>query len=349
MVIVMEKHAAEEKIERVVAELIARGFDVHRSTGTDQTVLGVVGHVETIDTREFELFDGVQEVVRVSEPYKLTSRTWKRENTVVKARGVEIGGETVVVMAGPCTIENERQLFETARRVARAGARILRGGAYKPRTSPYAFQGMGVEGLKLLRAAGDEFNMATISEVMEISQIEKMLEYVDILQVVARNMQNFNLLTALGQIRKPILLKRGMSATIQEWLLAAEYIMAGGNYEIILCERGIRTFETYTRNTFDISAIPVIDKLSHLPVIGDPSHGTGRRDKVAPMARAAVAAGADGLIIEVHNDPDHALSDGAQSMFPAQFDRLMAELRIIAPAIGRSICNETVARRGWGS
>src|SRR6185369_7916306 len=250
MIIVMQKHTAEENIERVMSELISRGFDVHRSTGSDQTVLGVVGNVETIDTREFELFDGVQEAVRVSEPYKLSSRTWRPENTVVTARGVKIGGgDTVVMMAGPCTIESETQLFETARRVARAGAKVLRGGAYKPRTSPYAFQGMGVEGLKLLRAAGDEFNLATVSEVMEISQIEGMLPYVDILQVGARNMQNFNLLTALGQIRKPILLKRGMSATIQEWLLASEYIMSGGNYEIILCERGIRTFETATRNT----------------------------------------------------------------------------------------------------
>jgi len=337
MVIVMEKHAAEEKIERVVAELSTRGFDVHRSTGTDQTVLGVVGHVDTIDTREFELFDGVQEVVRVSEPYKLTSRTWRKENTVIKVRGVEIGGETVVVMAGPCTIENEHQVFETARRVARSGARVLRGGAYKPRTSPYAFQGMGVDGLKILRAAGDEFNMATVSEVMEISQIEGMLPYVDILQVGARNMQNFNLLSALGQIRKPILLKRGMSATIQEWLLAAEYIMAGGNYEIILCERGIRTFETYTRNTFDISAIPVLNKLSHLPVIGDPSHAVGRRDKVMPLARAVIAAGGDGLLIEVHHDPEKAVCDGPQSLYPEQFTRLMDELKIIVPAVGRRI------------
>ena len=337
MVIVMEKHAAEEKIERVVAELSTRGFDVHRSTGTDQTVLGVVGHVETIDTREFELFDGVQEVVRVSEPYKLTSRTWKRENSVVRARGVEIGGDTVVVMAGPCTIENEHQVFETARRVARSGARVLRGGAYKPRTSPYAFQGMGVDGLKILRAAGDEFDMATVSEVMEISQIEGMLPYVDILQVGARNMQNFNLLAALGQIRKPILLKRGMSATIQEWLLAAEYIMAGGNYDVILCERGIRTFETMTRNTLDISAIPVLNKISHLPVIADPSHAVGRRDKVMPLARAIVAAGGDGLLIEVHHDPEKAVCDGPQSLYPDQFARLMDELKIIVPAVGRRI------------
>jgi len=333
----MQKHTSDENTERVVAELIQRGFDVHRSTGSDHTVLGVVGNVETIDMREFELFDGVQEVVRVSEPFKLSSRTWRRENTVVTARGVKVGGEAVVMMAGPCTIENEKQLFETARRVARAGAKVLRGGAYKPRTSPYAFQGMGVEGLKLLRAAGDEFNLATVSEVMEISQIEKMLEYVDILQVGARNMQNFNLLTALGQVRRPILLKRGMSATIQEWLLAAEYIMSGGNYEIILCERGIRTFETATRNTLDISAIPVIQKLSHLPIIADPSHATGRRDKVMPMARAIVAAGGDGLLIEVHHDPDKALCDGPQSLFPDQFARLMDELRIIVPAVGRTI------------
>jgi len=284
MVIVMQKHATDGNIERVVEVLSTRGFDVHRSTGSDQTILGVVGNISTIDPREFEVLEGVQEVVRVSEPYKLSS-----EKTIVKARGVEIGGTDVVVMAGPCTIENERQLFETARRVARAGARVLRGGAYKPRTSPYAFQGMGIEGLKLLRAAGDETNMATVSEVMEISQIEGMLEYVDILQVGARNMQNYNLLAALGQTRKPILLKRGMSATIQEWLLASEYILAGGNYDVILCERGIRTFETYTRNTLDISAIPVINKLSHLPIIADPSHAVGRRDKVMPLARAIVA------------------------------------------------------------
>ncbi|MEO8378288.1 MAG: 3-deoxy-7-phosphoheptulonate synthase [Acidobacteriota bacterium] len=337
MIIVMQKHATDPSIEHVVAELITRGFDVHRSTGSDQTVLGVVGKIDTIDPREFELYEGVQEVVRVSEPYKLTSRTFKPEKTIVRARGVEIGGDRVVVMAGPCTIESEHQLFETARRVARAGARVLRGGAYKPRTSPYAFQGMGVEGLKLLRAAGDENDMATVSEVMEISQIEGMLDYVDILQVGARNMQNFNLLSALGQIRKPILLKRGMAATIQEWLLAAEYLMAGGNYEIILCERGIRTFESYTRNTLDISAIPVIDKLSHLPIIADPSHATGRRDKVMPLARAIVAAGGDGVLIEVHHDPEKAVCDGPQSLYPDQFARLMDELRIIVPAVGRSI------------
>lgn len=336
MIIVMEKHAPEEKIESVVAQLTEKGFDVHRSTGIDQTVLGVVGEIDAVDPREFELYDGVQEVVRVSEPYKLSSRSFKKERTVVKVReGIEVGGREVVVMAGPCTIENERQLFETARRVAKSGAKILRGGAYKPRTSPYAFQGMGIEGLKLLRAAGDELGMATISEVMEISQLEKMLEYVDILQVGARNMQNYNLLSALGQVRKPVLLKRGMSATIQEWLLASEYILAGGNYNVILCERGIRTFETYTRNTLDISAIPVIQKLSHLPIVADPSHATGRRDKVMPLARAAVAAGGDGLLIEVHHEPEKAVCDGPQSLYPEQFAKLMDELRIIVPAVGR--------------
>jgi 3-deoxy-7-phosphoheptulonate synthase len=337
MVIVMEQHTADANIERVVDELIKRGFDVHRSTGKNQTVLGVIGRVDTIDTREFELYDGVQEVVRISEPYKLSGRTFKKDKTIVKARGVEIGGDEIVIMAGPCTIESETQLFETAKRVARAGARVLRGGAYKPRTSPYAFQGMGVEGLKLLRAAGDEFNMAVVSEVMEIAQIEKMLEYVDILQIGARNMQNYNLLTAVGQTRKPVLLKRGMSATIQEWLLASEYIMAGGNYEVILCERGIRTFETATRNTLDISAIPVLEKMTHLPVIADPSHAVGRRDKVMPLARAIIAAGADGVLIEVHHDPEKALCDGPQSLYPDQFARLMDELRIIVPAVGRRL------------
>jgi 3-deoxy-7-phosphoheptulonate synthase len=339
MVIVMQKHAEEAKVERVVAELSKRGFDVHRSTGADQTVLGVVGDVASLDQREFELFDGVQEVVRVSEPYKLSSRTFRPQNTVIKLNGCVIGGKDVVVMAGPCTIENEKQLFDTARAVARAGAKVLRGGAYKPRTSPYAFQGLGVEGLKMLHAAGKEFGLATVSEVMEISQIEKMLEYVDILQIGARNMQNFNLLSAVGQTRKPVLLKRGMSATIQEWLLASEYLMAGGNYEVILCERGIRTFETATRNTLDISAIPVIQKLSHLPIIVDPSHATGRRDKVMPLARASVAAGADGLLIEVHNDPEKALCDGPQSLYPDQFVELMDELRIIVPAVRRSLAS----------
>ena len=251
-------------------------------------------------------------------------------------------------MAGPCSAENEKQVRDAAAAVRRAGAKIFRGGAFKPRSSPYSFQGLGEEGLRLLRDAANAENLKLVTEVMDLSQIEVIEKYTDIFQVGARNMQNFTLLRELGHTRKPVLLKRGISATIEEWLLSAEYVLSGGNNDVILCERGIRTFETATRNTFDISAIPVVKKLSHLPIIADPSHGAGRRDMVAPMARAAVAAGVDGLIIEVHCDPDHALSDGAQSMFPSQFDRLMAELRIIAPAIGRSICLEPVARRGMG-
>jgi 3-deoxy-7-phosphoheptulonate synthase len=263
---------------------------------------------------------------------------------------VRIGGDEVIVMAGPCSAENEKQVRSTAAAVRRAGAKIFRGGAFKPRSSPYSFQGLGEEGLRLLRDASNAENLKLVTEVMDLSQIDLIEKYCDIFQVGARNMQNFTLLRELGvRTRKPVLLKRGISATIEEWLLSAEYVLSGGNENVILCERGIRTFETATRNTFDVSAIPVVKKLSHLPIVADPSHGAGRRDMVAPMARAAVAAGADGLIIEVHCDPDHALSDGAQSMFPSQFDRLMAELRIIAPAIGRSICLEPVARRGWGS
>jgi len=255
----------------------------------------------------------------------------------------------VVVMAGPCSAENEQQVRAAASAVRRAGAKIFRGGAFKPRSSPYSFQGLGEEGLRLLRDASNAENLKLITEVMDVSQIEVIDRYTDIFQLGARNMQNFTLLRELGHARKPVLIKRGISATIEEWLLSAEYVLSGGNNDVVLCERGIRTFETATRNTFDISAIPVVRKLSHLPIIADPSHGAGRRDMVVPMARAAVAAGADGLIIEVHHDPDHALSDGAQSLYPAQFDRLMAELRIIAPAIGRSICLEPVARRGWGT
>jgi 3-deoxy-7-phosphoheptulonate synthase len=311
-------------------------------------VLGAVGGTRQFDTALLEVLDGVQEVHRITEPYKLASRTFKPENTVITIDDVRIGGDEVVVMAGPCSAESEEQVEASAAAVKRAGAKILRGGAFKPRSSPYSFQGMGEEGLRLLRAAADRHNLKLITEVMDLSQIELIERYAHILQVGARNMQNFTLLRELGKSRTPVMVKRGISATIEEWLLSAEYVLAGGNPNVMLCERGIRTFETITRNTFDISAIPVVQQLSHLPVIADPSHGTGRRDKVAPMARAAVAAGADGLIIEVHHDPDHALSDGAQSLLPAQFDRLMAELRIIAPAIGRSICLEPVARRGWG-
>jgi 3-deoxy-7-phosphoheptulonate synthase len=348
MVVVMEERASEEQIQRVVAQLVQMGFDVHRSTGSLRTVIGAVGGEGKHDPRLLEVLEGVQEVMRITEPYKLASRTFKPDDTVVTIGDLRIGGDEVIVMAGPCSAENETQVMNTAAAVRRAGAKVLRGGAFKPRSSPYSFQGLGEDGLKLLRAAADAHNLKLVSEVMDTNQIELMDGYVDIYQVGARNMQNFTLLRELGKVRKPVLLKRGISATIEEWLLSAEYLLAGGNMDVMLCERGIRTFESYTRNTLDISAIPVVKKLSHLPILVDPSHGTGRRDKVAPMARAAVAAGADGLLIEVHCDPDNALSDGAQSMFPGQFERLMAELRIIAPAIGRSICQEPVARRGWG-
>ena len=347
MVVVMEERATEAQIEKVVATLVDSGMDVHRSTGVNRTVLGVVG-AHKVDPSLIEVMDGVHEVLRITEPYKLASRTFKPEGTVIQIDDVRIGGDEVIVMAGPCSAENEEQVFTTAAAVKKAGAKIFRGGAFKPRSSPYSFQGLGEEGLRMLREAADQHNMKLVSEVMDVSQIDLVGRYSDIYQVGARNMQNFTLLRELGRTRKPILLKRGIAATIEEWLLSAEYILAGGNTDVILCERGIRTFESYTRNTLDISAIPVIKKLSHLPIITDPSHATGRRDKVAAMARASVAAGADGIIVEVHCNPDKALSDGAQSMFPAQFDRVMAELRIIAPAIGRSICVEPVVKRGWG-
>jgi 3-deoxy-7-phosphoheptulonate synthase len=344
----MKELATDEQIQGVIAQLTDMGFDVHRSTGALRTVVGAVGGQRQFDTRLLEVLDGVQEVVRITEPYKLASRTFKRDNTVVVIDDLRIGGDEVIVMAGPCSAETEEQVEASASAVRAAGAKVLRGGAFKPRSSPYSFQGLGEEGLRMLRSAADRHNMKLVSEVMDISQLALIERYAHILQVGARNMQNFTLLRELGHTRTPVLLKRGISATIEEWLLSAEYILAGGNMNVMLCERGIRTFESYTRNTLDISAIPVVQKLSHLPILVDPSHATGRRDKVTPMARAAVAAGADGLLIEVHCDPDHALSDGAQSLYPGQFDRLMAELRIIAPAIGRSICLEAMARRGWG-
>jgi 3-deoxy-7-phosphoheptulonate synthase len=344
----MQERATDEQVQRVIAQLVEMGFDVHRSTGALRTVIGAVGGNRAFDPRLVEVLDGVHEVLRITEPYKLASRTFKPENSVVAIGDVRVGGDEVIVMAGPCSAETEEQVEGTAAAVKRAGAKVLRGGAFKPRSSPYSFQGLGEEGLRMLRGAADRHGLKLVSEVMDVSQLEMIQKYADVLQVGARNMQNFTLLRELGRVRTPVLLKRGPSATVEEWLLSAEYILAGGNMNVMLCERGIRTFESYTRNTLDISAIPVIQKLSHLPIIADPSHGSGRRDMVAPMARAAVAAGASGLIIEVHSDPDHALSDGAQSLFPAQFDRLMAELRIIAPAIGRAICLEPVARRGWG-
>jgi 3-deoxy-7-phosphoheptulonate synthase len=336
MLVVMQEGATEAQIQAVIDRLVRLGLDVHRSTGVLHTVLGGVGERE-FEPADFEVMEGVKNAHRIVSPYKLASRSFRPAGTVVRIGDVDIGGDQVIVMAGPCSVETEDQIERIAALVAEAGSKVIRGGAFKPRSSPYSFQGLGEEGLQLLRAAADRNHLLVISEVMDQTQIPLLAAYSDIFQVGARNMQNFNLLRELGKERKPVLLKRGIAATIEELLLSAEYIMAGGNYNVILCERGIRTFETYTRNTMDISAIPVVKKLSHLPMVGDPSHGTGRRDKVAPMARAAVAAGADGLLIEVHNDPDHALSDGAQSLFPEQFRELMGQLRLIASAVGRSI------------
>ncbi|MCX6134091.1 MAG: 3-deoxy-7-phosphoheptulonate synthase [Ignavibacteriales bacterium] len=337
MVVVTEPGVSEKQIEEIIRALNEHGFDVHRSTGIQQTVLGAIGVHPEFDHRQIELLPGVAEVLRITEPYKLASRTFKREGSVFDIGGLKLGGENVVVMAGPCSVESEKQIFTIAKAVADAGAKVLRGGAFKPRTSPYSFQGMGEEGLKLLRAAADEYKLKVITEVMDKSHITLVEKYADILQIGARNMQNFTFLRELGTASKPVFLKRGLAATIDEWLMSAEYILSGGNHQVIMCERGIRTFETATRNTLDISAIPVVKKKSHLPVFADPSHGIGIRDKVIPMARACVAAGADGIMVEVHNDPDHAKSDGAQSLFPDQFAQMMKEVRMIAVAIGRTL------------
>jgi 3-deoxy-7-phosphoheptulonate synthase len=336
MLVVMQEGAVEAQIQSVIDRLVEMGFAVHRSTGVTHTVLGGVGPVDQFEPADFEVMNGVKECHRIVSPYKLASRNFKPGGTVVRIRDVEIGCNRVVVMAGPCSVESSDQIERAADIVAESGAQIMRGGAFKPRSSPYSFQGMGEEGLKLMRKAADRTGLLVVSEVMDHTQIPLLLTYADILQVGARNMQNFNLLRELGRVRKPVLLKRGISASIEELLLSAEYILSGGNYDVILCERGIRTFETYTRNTFDVSAIPVLKRLTHLPVVGDPSHGTGKRDYVLPMARAAVAAGADGVIVEVHHDPDHAVSDGAQTLRPEQFGEMMQQVRAIAAAIGRT-------------
>jgi 3-deoxy-7-phosphoheptulonate synthase len=337
MLVVMQEGAQEAQIRAVIDRLVELGFTVHRSTGVLHTVLGGVGPVDKIDTTVFEAMEGVQECHRIVSPYKLASRHFRPQGTVIKIGKVEIGGDSLVVMAGPCSVESEEQIEESARIVAEAGAQILRGGAFKPRTSPYSFQGMGEDGLRIMRAAADRHGLLMISEVMDPSQLTLLVKYSDILQIGARNMQNFNLLREAGKVERPVMIKRGIAATIEELLCAAEYVMSGGNYNVILCERGIRTFETATRNTMDVSAIPVVQKLSHLPMIGDPSHGTGRRDMVLPMARAAVAAGADGLIVEVHPDPDHAMSDGAQTLTPAQFVEMMRQVQAVAAAVGRAV------------
>ena len=332
----MRHGATEEQIKAVETLIKGKGFDAHISHGELHTVIGAVGG-KVIDPRDIELLDGVKEVIKISSSYKLCSRMFQPNDTVIEVNGVKFGGEHTGIIAGPCTIESEEQMDAVAKKLSSYGVKILRGGAFKPRTSPYAFQGLGEEGLQIIRRVADKYKMAVTSEVMEISQIPLFEKYVDILQVGARNMQNFNLLKELGHVKKPVMLKRGLSATIEEWLMSAEYIMAGGNRDVILCERGIRTFERATRNTLDLCAIPVVKKLSHLPIIIDPSHGTGLRDKVAPMSKAALAAGTDGLMIEVHDCPECALCDGAQSLYPEQFNELYKKLQAIAPIVDKNI------------
>ena len=338
MIVSMQEKATEEQIFAVIEVMEESGVHVHRTTGATQTILAGVGPTAGLDLGKFEVLPGVLNVLRISSPYKLAGRAFRPEGTVVEfSNGAKIGGKQVAVIAGPCAIENREQIFAIAACVKATGAGFLRGGAFKPRSSPYAFQGVGIPGLELMREAAQAHGLLTVTEVMEISQIEPMRPFTDCFQVGARNMQNFNLLRELGQIRKPILLKRGISATIEELLLSAEYIMSGGNYDVILCERGIRTYETSTRNTMDIAAIPVVKKLSHLPIVGDPSHGTGRRDMVPAMAKAAVAAGADGILVEIHPNADKAASDAAQTLYFDQFEKLMGELRVIAKAVGRTL------------
>ncbi len=338
MLIVMRHGATDEEVRRVVAVIEEMGYKARPMPGAQRTAVGLVGNDGRVDASRLEGLPGVQDVIHVSKPYKQVSREWKAENTVVRlAGGVQVGGTEVVAIAGPCSVESERQIIEAARLVKEAGAVILRGGAWKPRTSPYSFQGLGRPGLRLLAKARDETGVLVCTEAMDPEGVGYVAEMADIIQIGARNMQNFSLLKAAGRAKKPVLLKRGMSATIEELLLSAEYLLAEGNHDVILCERGIRGFDTATRNVFDLTAIPVVHKLSHLPIIADPSHGTGLRDKVIPMARAAVAAGADGIMIEVHPNPEQALSDGAQTLFPEQFAQLMREVRVIAEVIGRRV------------
>ena len=338
MIVVMQNAATDAHIQSVIERMVELGFDVHRTSGAGQMMLAGVGSPAQFDVVEFQVMGGVQEAYRISSPYKLAGRSFKPDGTKITfPNGVVVGGDEITIMAGPCSVESREQILLSAQQVKASGAQFLRGGAYKPRSSPYSFQGMGIEGLKLLREVGDKTGLLVITEVMEISQIEPMLEYIDCFQVGARNMQNFNLLRELGHVRKPVLMKRGISATIEEVLLSAEYILSGGNYELMLCDRGIRSFETYTRNTIDVSAIPVLKKLTHLPVFGDPSHGVGKREFVPPMALASVAAGADGLLMEMHPNPDKAMSDGAQSLFPDQLTKLVDQLRQLAPVVGRTV------------
>jgi len=337
VVIILENNITDQQTNVIIDKLKGYGFEFHVSKGIQRTIIGAIGVKPDFDTRKLKILEGVADVYRITDPFKLAGRSFKEENTIIKIKDVEIGGNKIVMMAGPCSVESEEQVMRLAEVVAKSGAQILRGGAFKPRSSPYAFQGLGEEGLVLLRKAADAFGLLVITEVMNSNQIELIGQYTDIFQVGARNMQNFDLLKDLGKTSIPVMLKRGLSATIEEWLMSAEYILSQGNKDVCLCERGIRTFEKYTRNTFDISAIPVVHKKSHLPIIADPSHATGLRAQVPPMARAAVAAGADGLMIEIHHDPDTALSDGPQALVPDTYLNLMKELKTIANAIGRDI------------
>src|SRR5213083_3650780 len=334
----MRHGATEAEVRRVIAVIEEMGYKARSMPGAQRTAVGLVGNDGRVDASRLEGLPGVQEVIQVTRPYNQVSREWKPDSTVVQlGGGVTIGGTDVAVIAGPCSVETERQILESARQVKEAGAVILRGGAWKPRTSPYSFQGLGKPALKLLAKVRDEVGILVCTEAMDPEGVGWVAEVADIIQIGARNMQNFSLLKAAGRSKKPVLLKRGMSATIEELLLSAEYLLAEGNHDVILCERGIRGFDTATRNVFDLTAIPVVHKLSHLPIVADPSHGTGLRDKVIPMARAAVAAGADGIIVEVHPNPEQALSDGAQTLFPDQFAQLMREIRVIAEVIGRRV------------
>lgn len=338
MLVVMQHGATEEQIRRVVDTIEELGYGARAIPGAQRTAVGLVGNDGRVDASRLAALPGVKEIIHVSQPYKQVSREWKDEPTIIRLPGgVTIGGDEVVVMAGPCSVESEEQILEAARRVRDAGGVILRGGAFKPRTSPYSFQGLGERGLELLAKAREATGLLTVTEAMDPESMDLVAQYADIIQIGARNMQNFSLLKRAGKSEKPVLLKRGPAATITELLLSAEYLLAEGNGKVILCERGIRSFDTTTRNLFDVTAVPIVHELSHLPIIADPSHGTGRRDKVIPMARAAVAAGADGVMIEVHPHPDRALSDGAQSLYPEQFEQLMREIAVIAEAIGRRV------------
>jgi 3-deoxy-7-phosphoheptulonate synthase len=339
MLVVMQAHATEAQVRAVCQKIEALGYRPHSIPGAERTAIGITGNKGEVEPGTLEEMSGVQEVIRVTKPYKLVSRDIKEENTVVRFAGSEatIGGPALAIMAGPCAIESHEQAFAVAERVQRAGAQFFRGGAYKPRTSPYSFQGLGEEGLRIMAEVRDQFGMRIVTEAIDNESLELVEEYADVIQIGARNMQNFSLLKRAGRARKPVLLKRGMSATLEEFLMAAEYVMSEGNYNVILCERGVRTFADHTRNTLDLSLIPAVQRLSHLPIVVDPSHGTGKRNKVTPLSRASVAVGADGLIIEVHHQPDKALSDGMQSLYPDQFDELMAQVRQIAPVVGRTV------------